>query len=357
MTTALGLIAPEISRVLDRISVAEGGLSAVVDGEEVDAKTPGELVRKLGGLFYQNLHAGMDDQAEATRGRSLRDDAFDQRLFAAMPHRTTLVKATVLGDDPLADHVVVGLDGLRLRIPRDRLADHLPEHPEGAAAGIAEGGAEGGAERNPQASLPQASGGGSREVTLRIPAPRPALSTGFFLTDSSRGRVSGSAMLRLYVHLTDAEPAPAVWGTVLSTMEGMGLRYRAKVTSSLKHFPRRDALVVYLGPDAWHAAGEIAAAVQGMPGLGTGTSAFVHAIADGVGAAWEPHDPRPGRRVLSFGEHRCQVLAEALVGHAVRADGVSREAVVAEAFLNAGTDPLMPARNLDSPVLPGIGLA
>ncbi|MDQ0843933.1 hypothetical protein QFZ68_003613 [Streptomyces sp. V1I6] len=90
---------------------------------------------------------------------------------------------------------------------------------------------------------------------------------------------------------------------------------------------------------------------------GTTTSPFVRRWADGVGTAWEPDDPRPGKGALSFGEHRCQVLAEALAGQAVRADGVSREAVVAEAFLNAGTDPLMPARNLDSPVLPGIGLA
>ncbi|GGT38595.1 hypothetical protein GCM10010271_48190 [Streptomyces kurssanovii] len=326
MTTAVGLIAPEISEALEEIEVAEGGLTAVVGHEELDAKTPGDLAKKLGGLFYQNLHAGMKDQGDSTRQRSLRDDDFDQRLFAAMPHRTTRVQATVLSDVPEADSVIVRLDGLRVRIPRDRIGDRLP---------------------GPDSDL----------VTLLIPAPRPALSTGFFLTDASRGRVTGSQMLRLYIHLTDAESAPDVWGTVLSRMEELELRYRAKVTSSLKHFPRRDALVVYLGPDAWHAAGDIAAAVQGLSGLGTTTSPFVRRLADGVGTAWEPDDPRPGKGALSFGEHRCQVLAEALVGHAVRADGVSREAVVAEAFLNAGTDPLMPARNLDSPVLPGIGLA
>jgi hypothetical protein len=326
MTTAVGLIAPEISEALEEIEVAEGGLTAVVGHEELDAKTPGDLAKKLGGLFYQNLHAGMKDQGDSTRQRSLRDDDFDQRLFAAMPHRTTRVQATVLSDVPEADSVIVRLDGLRVRIPRDRIGDRLP---------------------GPDSDL----------VTLRIPAPRPALSTGFFLTDASRGRVTGSQMLRLYIHLTDAESAPDVWGTVLSRMEELELRYRAKVTSSLKHFPRRDALVVYLGPDAWHAAGDIAASVQGLSGLGTTTSPFVRRLADGVGTAWEPDDPRPGKGALSFGEHRCQVLAEALVGHAVRADGVSREAVVAEAFLNAGTDPLMPARNLDSPVLPGIGLA
>lgn len=326
MTTALGLIAPEISAVLARTEVADGGLTATVGDQELDAKTPGALAKQLGGVFYQDWHAGMEDQDDTTRQRSLRDDAFDQRLFAAMPHRTTLVPATVLGDGPTPDSVIVNLDGLRVRVPRDSVTEQRPDST-------------------------------SAQVTLRIPAPRPALSTGFFLTDGSRGRVTGSPMLRLYVHLTHAEAAPEAWGTVLSRLEALQLRYRAKVTSSLKHFPRRDALVVYLGADAWYAAADIAASVRGLPGLGTSTSAFVHRIADGVGAAWEPADPRPGKGKLSFGEHRCQVLAEALVGHAVRADGSSREAVVAEAYLNAGADPLMPARNLDSPVLPGIGLA
>ncbi|MFZ3499144.1 T3SS effector HopA1 family protein [Streptomyces sp. 5.8] len=326
MTTALGLIAPELSAALARTEVADGGLTAVVGDQDLDAKTPGALAKQLGGVFYQDLHAGMEDQDDTTRQRSLRDDAFDQQLFAAMPHRTTLVPATVLGDGPTPDSVIVNLDGLRVHVPRDSITDRRPD-------------------------------AASAQVTLRIPAPRPSLSTGFFLTDGSRGRVTGSPMLRLYFHLTHAAAAPEAWGTVLSQLEALQLRYRAKVTSSLKHFPRRDALVVYLGSDAWHAAADIAASVQGLPGLGTTTSPFVRRIADGVGAAWEPDDPRPGKRNLSFGEHRCQVLAEALVGHAVRADGGSREAVVAEAYLNAGADPLMPARNLNSPVLPGIGLA
>ncbi|MFI9779511.1 T3SS effector HopA1 family protein [Streptomyces sp. NPDC051956] len=326
MMTALGLIAPVISTALARTEVAAGGLTAAVGEKELDAKTPGALAKQLGDLFYQDLHAGMEDQDDTARQRSLRDDAFDQQLFAAMPHRTSLVPATVLGDGSRPDTVIVQLDGLRVQVPRDSITDHRPD-------------------------------AASAQVTLRIPAPRPSLSTGFFLTDGSRGRVGGSPMLRLYFHLTHAEAAPEAWGTVLSQLEALRLRYRAKVTSSLKHFPRRDALVVYLGSDAWHAAADITASVRGLPGLGVATSPFVHRIADGVGAAWEPDDPRSGKGRLSFGEHRCQVLAEALVRHAVRADGGSREALIAEAYLNAGVDPLMPARNLDSPVLPGIGLA
>ncbi|MFF6999315.1 T3SS effector HopA1 family protein [Streptomyces sp. NPDC008313] len=323
MTTALGIVAPAISTALATTEVAADGLTATAGDRELDAQTPGALAKRLGDLFYQDLHAGMTDQDDTVRQRSLRDDAFDRRLFAAMPHRTSLVPAVVLGDGSAPDTVIVRLDGVRVRVPRDSITDG----PDAAS-----------------------------RVTLRIPSPRPSLSTGFFLTDGSRGRVGGSPMLRLYFHVTDAEAAPEAWHTVLSRLEELRLRYRAKVSSSLKHFPRRDALVVYLGSDAWHAAADIADSVRGLPGLGEATSPFVHRIADGVGAAWEPDDPRSGKGGLSFGEHRCQMLAEALVRHAVRGDGGSREALIAEAYLNANVDPLLPARNLDSPLMPGIGL-
>ncbi|MEU1849567.1 T3SS effector HopA1 family protein [Streptomyces sp. NPDC019990] len=331
MTTIAGLIAPEISEALQQVEVSGDGLTAVVGDERLDAESPGDLVRKLSSTLYQRWHAGMPEQGKA-RKRSLRDPEFEERFAAAMPHRGALVEAELLdaevrpGDGVVPDTVIADVDGIRVRIPTASVV----RPPSGGAGG---------------------------RVVLRLPAARPALSPGFFLADGSRGRSRGPQVLRLYLHLTDAETAPDVWGTVLTRLEDLGLRYRAKVTSGARLFPRRDGLVVYLGPDAWHAVGHVAAAVRGMPGLGTATSPFVRRLADGVGAAWEPDDPRPGKRGLSFGEHRCQAVAEALVGLAVRADGDgSRESAVAEAFLNAGVDPLMPAWNLGSPVVPGIGL-
>ncbi|WP_328872383.1 T3SS effector HopA1 family protein [Streptomyces sp. NBC_00287] len=329
MTTTAGLIAPEVFAALEQIEVTPGGLTALVGEEKLAAESPGDLVRQLGSTLYQTLHAAMPEQTKA-RKRSLRDPEFEERFAAAMPHRGSLVRAELVdarvrpGDGVVPDTVIADVDGIRVRVPTTAVVEQPP------------GGAEG-------------------PAVLRLPAARPALSPGFFLADSSRGRSRGPQVLRVYLHLTDAESAPDVWGAVLTRLEGLGVRYRAKVTSGTRLFPRRDGLVVYLGPDAWYAVDQLVASVEGLPGLGTETSPFVRRLADGVGAAWEPDDPRPGKRGLSFGEHRCQAVAEALVGLAVRADGEgSREAAVAEAFFNAGVDPLMPARNLGSPVVPGI---
>jgi hypothetical protein len=336
VTTIAGLIAPEVFAALDRVEVTPDGLTAVVHDQKLAADSPGDLVRQLGSTLYQTLHAAMPEQNQVRR-RSLRDPEFEERFAAAMPHRGSLVEAELVdarvrpGEGVVPDTVIADVDGIRVRVPTAAVV----EAP---------------------------SGGGEGRAVLRLPAARPALSPGFFLADSSRGRSRGPQVLRLYLHLTDAETAPDVWGAVLTRLEELGVRYRAKVTSGMRLFPRRDGLVVYLGPDAWYAVDQVVAAVEGMPGLGTETSPFVRRLAPGVGAAWEPDDPRPGKRGLSFGEHRCQAVAEALVGLAVRGEGLreaaaadgSREAAIAEAFFNAGVDPLMPARNLGSPVVPGI---
>ncbi|MBA0053550.1 hypothetical protein E0L36_22520 [Streptomyces sp. AJS327] len=322
MTTSIGLVAPELMSALADVTVEADGLQATVGSEELTAKTANELSRKLGSALYQQLHANMGEQ-DKHRQRDLRDDALESRFSDAMPHRTTVLHGELVSSDAESETLVARLDGVRVVVPRDRVEEETADR-----------------------------------VAFRIPAPRPALSPGFFLTDGSRGRTTGAEQtLRLYFHLTGPEHAPAVWGTVLSRMEDLGIRYRTKISSSPKFYPRRDGMVVYLGPDAWHTAGEIAAAATGLPGVGETTSPFVHRIANGVGASWEPEDNRAGKRGLSFGEHRSQVVAEAMVTHALRQDTSSLESAIAEALFDADTDPLAPARNLSSPALPAIGLA
>ncbi|MGV2917605.1 T3SS effector HopA1 family protein [Streptomyces alfalfae] len=324
-TTAISLVTPAVMTALEGIAIASDGLTAQAWGKELEGKTPNDLSGRLGTYLYQHLHAGMPDQGK-NRQRSLRDPKFDQRLADVMPHRTTVVSGSVVSTPDGAD-AIIEIDRIRVRIPRAQLAEPIAD---------------------PSVD----------EVALRVPAPRPALSPGFFLADGSLGRAVGAGpkTLRVYVHVVDPDAAVAAWGTVLTHLEGLGVRYRAKVTSGARLFPRRDGLVVYLGPDAWDAAAEVATCVQELSGLGRTTSPFTHRLATGVSVAWEPDDLRPGKRSLSFGEHRCQAVAEALVSHAVRTDSGSPDSAVAEAFLNAGVDPLMPARNLSSPVLPAIGL-
>jgi hypothetical protein len=196
-------------------------------------------------------------------------------------------------------------------------------------------------------------------VALRYPAARPALSAGFFLVDGSAGRLAGDRVVRCYLHVEDAGAAPAIWARVLRVLEDRAVRYRAKVSSSPMLYPRRDAIVVYLD-EADAVSAELAAAAEGLPGLGRTTSVFVRELAPGVGLAVEPSDPRPRMGHMSFGQHRSYAVAEGLLEHArASASGAAPdvETAVCRALIRAGVRPDAPWQNLSGADLSGADLS
>ncbi|MFF2657453.1 T3SS effector HopA1 family protein [Kitasatospora sp. NPDC058032] len=318
MTETGHVISSALTDALHRVEVAGDGLRAVVGTHELTAESPRALQRQLSTTLYEVLHTGRDPE-QGERPRTLRDTELEARFGRAMPHRRTRVRATLL-HAPADGSYVMNHGGLRLKVP----AAALMGEPEGAEGS---------------------------QVDVMLPAARPALSTGFFLADGSRGAVDSRPVIRVYVHLEDVDAAVEAWGRILSSLEGAEVPYRAKVLSTRRLLPRRDALVVYLGPRAWRVVPVVAAAVEGLAGVGAGSSPITRRLAPGVGFAWEPQDGRPAMRGLSFGEHRMRVLAGALVSHALTGGGGSREELVATRFVEANIDPADPARNIDSPVL------
>ncbi|MFD3699851.1 T3SS effector HopA1 family protein [Streptomyces sp. NPDC058646] len=306
---------------LDGIRIAGDRLSATVAGRELSADSPGELKTLLGTALYETLHSGQDETASKLP-RILRDPDFERRLGEAVPHRTVTARAVVLPQPPGtpsdAGDVLVLRDGIRTWTPRRTMnvADPAP----------------------------------GTLVELGVPAARPALSPGFFVVTSPVDRGAPAELLRVYLNLTDPQAAPQAWQAVLTRLNELEIAYQAKVLSCLPLYPRRDALVVYLQPDAWHAVPVLAELAPSLPGLGTETSHFVHRVAPGVGVAFEPADHRPAMRGLSFGQHRAGAVAEALLDRARHGTPLA-EALTAR-FTQAGIDPNRPARNLTSPELP-----
>lgn len=291
-------LSPAVAAALDPVVVDPGGRTARVGSREVAASSPGALRGELTRVLYDVLHAGH------TGGSGARDTDLERRLAAVVPHATTTATARAAGER------VVELDGVLVRLPACR-----------------ETGAE---------------------AMVTIPCARPRLSPGHFLVDGSRGHgLEEGPVLRVYLHLACSAAAVVVWGRVLTALEETGVRYRAKVCSRPDSFPRRDALVVYLGPDAWHAVGAVAAAAG--TDVAPEVSPFAHRIAPGVALAWEPADTRPGRGGLSFGMHRAAAVADGLVDRAVADTPGSRASAVARALAAAGADPAHPYRNTISP--------
>ncbi|MEU9046537.1 MULTISPECIES: T3SS effector HopA1 family protein [unclassified Kitasatospora] len=316
-------LSPRVAALIDRIHVQPGALKAETAGEIYEGETPQALSRSLGTALYQTLHVGRDKPIDSVR-RTWRDPAFDEVLTQAVGGRHTRLPVRVLAET--ASGATVSMDGVRVRVPAETI-DNRAEV--------------------------QSSDGPRTEATVRIPTSRPGLSPGFFLTFSSRGPLkAGGALLRLYARIEDPDAAPEVWRALVDHLEDSGVPWQAKISSSLELYPRNDALVVYLPRPGWRQAQSCAELLQSTGLLGEGTSPFAQPITSSVGCAFEPDDPRPARREMSFGQHRTQVLADALVRHALLpvAEAGPVEEIVAEAFIDAGIDPAVPARNLSSPM-------
>lgn len=305
---------PLASAIADRLSdirIDRDRVSVTVDGVEFDAETLRDLRQLVSGHLYSAWHIrreATDDDSDPHRDR-----AFESVLSDHTPHDHTVAVVTVVDDADPAGSVVV-LDGVRVRLPQG-----LPIDGD----------------------------------SVVIPSTRPALSPGFWLADSSVGRLLRAGRIRrFYLAIDSRDDAPLVWQRTLTALEDAGVRYRAKVGSTHRTYPRSDSMVVYVDDDA-HTGKQVASLLtdlvaDGLP-VGSASSLFTDSIAPGIGTAEEPRDTRAGMSRMSFGEHRCFALATGILGSSVAGDGPSSVlARVHEAFLDANIRPDNPALNNDS---------
>ncbi|MCC2280506.1 T3SS effector HopA1 family protein [Streptomyces sp. ET3-23] len=308
---AAPLLPGELADALADVRLDLPTLRARVGQEDVSAQSPEDLRSKLASALYRTLHTGAPPRDENPGLRARRDPDLELRFRAGMPHRRTVSPVRLLERRPADGTVLVELDGIRVRLPEERLM-----------------------------------AAGPRDLAAHD-AARPALSPGFFFAHGSQGRAPQEPVLRLYVHLRHPDAAVATWTAALRVLERQALPYQAKVLSAPQHYPRRDALVLYLTAAHRTVADEVATAVSDVEGLGTSTSLLAQRLAPGVAVAWEPADDRPGMQRLSFGQHRAHAIAEGLLAHA-RHPLTPRQAAIAQAMRAASVDPAAPHRNLPS---------
>lgn len=311
-------LCPRLLEALTGVSVDPERARADVCGRGVEAAHPSELRGALSAALYNTLHAS-GAAGDEERPFQLRDPVLDRIFTEALPHRTTLEEVVLCdsAETPSSEpgHILVLRGGVRVWANVSDVVQGVDGPP------------------------------GTRAV-LRVPAARPAVSPGFFLANGS-APVEGRRYLRLYIHLRDSESARPAWESVLEFMETQGIAYQAKVLSSRALYPRRDALVVYLA-EGWDEVPELLAErLADLRGLGSDTSVFARTLAPGVALAWEPEDPRPQMRRLSFGQHRASVTARAFIRAAT--EEILLEQALVDEYTAAGIDPAAPFRNLDSP--------
>ena len=147
-------------------------------------------------------------------------------------------------------------------------------------------------------------------VHLRFPKEFLGMSPGFYmvLSDKPLNMDDGQMLVRVYWNLT-AEGAVLFVKMATKLLNGTGLPFKLKVLRDPALFTRCDAAVVYVLKSDYHAAAEILSRVYAEVGthLKPGSPIFTKPLAWGVGVA---EDPGSGE---SFGQHRCRLVADAVI--------------------------------------------
>lgn len=309
------LLSPAIMESLDRIEIAADACSGSVDKEEVSAENYRDFQQLLSRALYARLHAGIENRPDVATSPQHRGDVdIQDAIERVTPFRfreqvaTDFRPALELPQHPGAYFAIV--DGLRVLVPANRILS-------------------------------------VKSDTLRLSRAtvNHRLSVGFTYYTSRQGRGEGRDLLRLYKAATSAEELIPCWQRIVSWGEKQGLAFRMKMLSEHDSYPRHDALVLYLAKDSWNAVGDIISMLEGTSD--SGVSVYARPVAQGVGASWEPLDPSPYRRSISFGEHRSAAFARGLC--LAQLAHLPIEDAIEAAFYTANIDPLHPYRNLNSP--------
>lgn len=157
--------------------------------------------------------------------------------------------------------------------------------------------------------------------------------------DVQDGGDDTTRLVRFYWHVTAAGAIPFI-GAVSSTLNRLGIPFRAKVLSDPVAYQRADAGVLYLDQRDYEATRHAIAEVHRVisPYLRPEIPLFTKPLAPGLSLA---EDPGNGS---SFGQHRCQLIAQALWQSFTRSDRDrdAHAATLARVFQQAGLNPCYP---------------
>jgi hypothetical protein len=176
------------------------------------------------------------------------------------------------------------------------------------------------------------------------------LSHGFYMAlgdedEDADGGEATEPIVRYYWHLTSRAAVPFI-ATATSLLNAARIPFRAKVLSDPEAYHRADAGVLYIRRCFQGRAGPIITRIYSSvsPHLRAQIPLFTKWLARGLGFAEDPAGP------VSFGEHRCQLVASALWESFQRheTDREARVSAVAEVFARQGLDPLRPHRGPNS---------
>ena len=186
--------------------------------------------------------------------------------------------------------------------------------------------------------------GDALAVTKRRDTHEPQ--DGWWLTWGRAGAAPETSMLRVYWN-SSVDGVTAIVKAITAVLEDLNLPYTMKCPSEPALFGRRDALVLYLAPDAWSAAKEglRRACEQTASCVRPETPPLTLRLAPGVALAEDPGDG------TSFGQSRASAVAEGVL-EVITTGTISTEDMIAILARRLEANRISPARpflKLDGP--------
>jgi hypothetical protein len=279
----------EENEILDPTTFRHATLGLLTPPRDLETDLDRPVLRHLWRIIYLSYYA--DDQPAArlfiSGGRAVaalpdhEDYTFVERLEAAHPGRGY----------PTRDWRVVSRDGELWRVEKDgitllaRAADLM----------------------DPQDVRP----GGT--VTVRMPPRRRYSLVGWYMAIGDHGPVDRTApLVRIYFTVRDQDAAPGLLRSVVGGLNELAVPFQFKVANHPDALDRRDSCVAYVSRDVWDEHQELFWQIHAehADGLREESPCFALRLAPGMSFAEEPE---VGGRHISFGEHRCLLVAEAMV--------------------------------------------
>lgn len=286
------------------------------DGRALDGTTFKSWMGSLAVRLYTAIHSGQDGMPEGSDFDYAFDTESEMIISSATPMKWRYVDCPVVLRPTNLSGLVVYSQGLRVFVPENRV-----KVDKGDVAKI------------------------------RMTAIETRLSAGFVFFNSTDSVAEGSGrILRLYLNEPSIDAAVESWRTIMAWQQEAGVRLRAKILSRRNQYPRRDAIVVYFNQNSWSHLRDLLRVLTERRSDRLETSTLCQRVGPGLSIAWEPYDPEGvGRRSISFGEHRTETIAKALLMNWWVDEGF-QERVIAH-LEQANIDPDNVWRNLDSPDL------
>lgn len=282
-------------------------------GFSVGARSKRPTVGQMQLALYENYHSGKPVQSAAP----VPDLNFVGRLRTSHRIPFSVDAGWRIVSEMGGDRYVAEKNGLRLWIDRER---HIASEESPIVGEL---------------------------VTLRIPPNRPNVSPGFFSIVSRLGWPDPGTLGRFYCNLKSASVCEFL-GRTTASLEALRIKYYIKTLDRPEYYGRRDGTVLYVNLANEKAVTNLLRAVIAELNDGPNPETPTLALPLGPGLSFAHEPLQKDSHPVSFGQHRCQVLAEALwLAHKRGYSNGSKVApLVAKKLYAAGVDPALPYLNI-----------